>query len=331
MPWTTPADERVIRYLDECVRTGRLAHAYLLSGPPGVGVASLAEELSQALLCEGAGPPCGDCPHCLRVAARTHADYSILGPSGPSMTIVIDDVRELKNAANLEPYEGRLKVFVVDGAERMTPDASNALLKLLEEPPTRVTIVLTTGDEDAVPETIRSRCQTLRLRPLPYSDVVDALVADGTTKDQAHEIALVAAGRIESARAFAEEPTLMEERADAWENLVGLVGMYSTDRMKLAARLSDGFFRDRETLLSRLAIWETLWREVLLTEAGAHGSVGKWPGKSDDLVGIGVKLARDALESVRFTIDALGHNANARLAIESLLLGAPFIEPRPQG
>ena len=247
--------------------------------------------------------------------------------SGPSLTIGIDEVRELKVLSSLEPYEGRRKVFVIDGAETMTADASNALLKLLEEPPPKVVLVMTTVDEDSVSETIRSRCQTLRLSPLPYRDVADALVTNGVDEEEAEQIALMSSGRIELARTIVEEPKYGEERAEAWDNLLALVGMHATDRLKLAARLADGFFRDRETLFERLGLWETLWREVLLREAGVGESVARSGIEADALSGIGVQRARDAIATVRFTIDALRRNANPRLAVEALVLKMPYERP----
>ncbi len=326
--WKTPADERVIAYLDQSVRRGRVAHSYLIGGPPGVGVQALAEELAQAVLCEFQERPCGRCRHCTRIAAGTHADYSVLVPVGPSMTIGIDEIRELKTASSLEPYEGRARVAVIDGAETMTPHAYNALLKLLEEPPDKVVIVMTTEDEGSIPETIRSRCQILRLRPLAFDRVEEALVAEGVDRSAAGKIAHMSAGRIGLARVMVDDNSLVEDRAEAFENLVELVGMETDERLRLAGRMADGFHRDRETLLKRLGLWEALWRDILLRESGIAPANLDTGHEAPNLDSVGVARARQGVDSIQSAIHALQRNGNPRLVMESLVLAAPSLPRR---
>ena len=330
MTWRTPIDRRVSSFLDMSLGPGRVAPSYLLSGPDGVGVESLALELAQALLCESDHRPCGTCRHCSRVEAGTHADYAQLAPSGLSMTIGIDEIRDLKSAASLEPFEAKARVFAIGNAEAMTADAANALLKLLEEPPEKGTFVMTTANEEAVPETIRSRCQTLRLRPLPFREVEAVLVADGVEAVAAGDIARKSEGRIGLARSMADDSSIVEEFADARENLIELVHMPATDRLKFAGRLSEGFNRDREPLLSRLSLLESLWRVALLKESGAPGPFPGAMAGDDYLAGVGVRAARDALTALQSTVEALKRNANARVAMEALVLRSPFMEADPK-
>ncbi len=306
-----------------------MAPSYLLCGPDGVGVESLARELAQALLCDNSDRPCGSCRPCSRVATGIHADYAQLVPSGASLTIGIDEVRDLKSAASLEPFEGHTRVFVIEGVEAMTAEAANALLKLLEEPPDKGTFVMTTSNEDLVPETIRSRCQTLRLRPVPFREVEAAMVADGLDAEAASSFARMSGGRIGFARSMADDPTIEDEFREARDNLIALVSMRTGDRLKLAGRLSDGFNRNRETLLSRLSLWEALWRVVLLRESGVAAPLAGAVINDEGLAGVGVQAARDALASVQSTMEALRRNANPRLAMEALVLKCPFVELEP--
>jgi DNA polymerase-3 subunit delta' len=212
---------------------------------------------------------------------------------------------------------------VIDGAESMTPEAHNALLKLLEEPPDKVVIVMTTADEGSVPETIRSRCQILRLRPLAFDRVEEALVAEGVDRSTVADIAHMSAGRIGLARAMVDDNSLVEERTEAFENLVELVGMETDERLRLAGRMAEGFYRDRETLLKRLGLWEALWRDILLQESGISEARPDTEGEDASLVGVGVARARRGVGSVQSAIHALQRNGNPRLVMESLVLAAP--------
>ena len=120
-------------------------------------------DLARALNCLGGEPPCDDCAQCDRVARGLHADVRVVDvESGPNRTggsrtaIGIDQVREVQREASLKPYEGRYRVFVFDGAERVTAEAANSLLKTLEEPPAQVVIVLLAPDAAALPPTVVS-------------------------------------------------------------------------------------------------------------------------------------------------------------------------------
>ena len=326
MTWRTPLDRRVSGFLDRSLDQGRAAPSYLLSGPDDAGVELLARELAQAILCEGPDRPCQACRHCSRFKAGLHADYVWPEPAGVTKVVGIDEVRELKAAASLEPFEARIKVLAVDAVETITLDAANALLKLLEEPPPRTAFVLTTSEEEAVPETIRSRCQTLRLRPLPFRDVEAFLVADGVEAEAAVELARMSGGKVDLAYAMANDPGIAEEFAEARDELAAIVRMPLADRMRRAARLSGDFYRDREPLLSRLGLWESLWREVLLGESGAPGPFAGAIAPGDELSGVGLRAARDALAAVQSAADALRRNVNPRVAVEALVLGLPSTE-----
>ena len=114
----------------------------LIAGAAGAGKMRLALELAQALNCETGGEPCGDCRQCSRIAASKHADVRVIG--APGQAVKIEEMRELQQDAALVPFEGRNRVFIIDGAERMTGEAANCLLKTLEEPPDNVYLLLLT-------------------------------------------------------------------------------------------------------------------------------------------------------------------------------------------
>ncbi|MFN2588346.1 MAG: DNA polymerase III subunit delta' [Actinomycetota bacterium] len=192
----TPAAERVAAQL----AAGETAHAWLLAGPRGAGKHAVAFAMAAALLCETApGTGCGSCPGCARALRDRHPDLHRVQPEG--VIIPVDVIREtvIPEAAR-SPFEAAYKVFLIDDADRMNDAAQNALLKTLEEPQPDTVFVLISDHEEEVLETIRSRCRTVRLEPVPAARIVDALVQAGASREDAARAATLSEGDIERAR-----------------------------------------------------------------------------------------------------------------------------------
>lgn len=160
--------DRALRLLARARRNGRLAHAYLFTGPEGVGKATLAREMATALLCrraEAEGAGCGECPSCLQMAAGSHPDFLLIEPEGQG--IRIDSIRRMRQDLGFSPLAGALRVVLLKDVQTMRREAANSLLKILEEPPPGNLLLLTADDEALLLPTIRSRCQAIALQPLP--------------------------------------------------------------------------------------------------------------------------------------------------------------------
>ena len=156
--------EHVVRTLRNAIAEERVAHAYLFSGPRGTGKTSLAKILAKALNCEQ-GPHASGCETCERIHGAMSLDVIELDAASHRG---IDDIREIRERVAQHPVEGRYKVYILDEAHSLTADASNALLKTLEEPPAHVVFVLCTTDPTRLLPTIRSRCQRFAFsRPGP--------------------------------------------------------------------------------------------------------------------------------------------------------------------
>lgn len=169
--------------LTSLLRKGALPQSLLFSGPDGVGKKTLAVLLAALANCKGRTPGqddiCGKCSSCIKTLSGNHPDiyvYSSVSRDGTQGTsIKIEDMRNLRKEAHYRPFEGSLRFFIIDEAEKMTEEAANCILKVLEEPPTTTRIILVTAYPGKLLPTILSRCQSFRFRPLPADSIVRLL------------------------------------------------------------------------------------------------------------------------------------------------------------
>lgn len=171
-----------------------LGSAVLLDGPEGIGKRTAASDLAQALLCGKPNAPCGVCPACRRVMAGSHPDLFWLEESEPGKGVKLEQVRALRAQSFVRPSEAPFKVFVIPRADRLNPPSQNALLKVLEEPASSLFLLLCENRE-AMLQTVRSRCKTFRLAPLPRDLLERELSArTGQTGEKVRDAARRSAG-----------------------------------------------------------------------------------------------------------------------------------------
>ena len=188
----TPAGEQAVRWdgiegqgrstgiLSSLFSAGRIPHALIFSGPPGVGKRTTAIRFAQTLMCRGAHPrPCFECEPCRRVSRNTFPDVISIGIPEEKKNIPIDIIREVEEIVAFRPFSGDVRVIIIDPADMMSASARAAILKTLEEPPSGTHFILITSRFFALPATIVSRCQRVRFNPLP-PDVVARVVGEST-------------------------------------------------------------------------------------------------------------------------------------------------------
>lgn len=168
-------NKRAQETLAAFVNGGRFPHALLLEGPEGSGRRTFAREIAAALFCRGEHKPCGSCNQCRKVLEQNHPDVEYYGGDGSRRSFHIDTIRQLRQNAWLLPGEAPCRVCVLCGAENMTDQAQNALLKILEEPPEHTVFILTAENRAMLLPTILSRVQTIRLEPLTPAEILPVL------------------------------------------------------------------------------------------------------------------------------------------------------------
>ncbi len=172
---------RVLRFLERVMKNDRLAHAYLFSGPDGVGKTAVALQMAASLLCADNSElsPCGKCPGCIQFSSFNHPDFIHIIPDGVSIKIA--RIRELKKELVFSPFAGGMRVIIIEEAQAMRREAANSLLKLLEEPPPGNVFFLIAADSEPMLPTITSRCQVISFSPL--SDELTAEIVSSQRPD----------------------------------------------------------------------------------------------------------------------------------------------------
>ena len=155
----------ILKYISSAVENNRVSHAYILNGERGSGKKMLANLFAMTLLCEtGDNEPCGKCHSCKQAESGNHPDIIRVTHEKPN-SISVDDIRtQVNNTVDIKPYQGPYKVYIIPQADMMTPQAQNAILKTIEEPPSYAVFLLLTENAETLLPTINSRCVMLKLR-----------------------------------------------------------------------------------------------------------------------------------------------------------------------
>lgn len=159
--------EEVIRHLQNAIATDKVSHAYIFSGEPGAGKKLLATTFAMTLQCEEKGTdPCLKCDSCKRVLSKNHPDIIPVVHEKPGSISIEEIRRQVVDDVGIKPYRGPYKIYLINDADKMTPQAQNALLKTIEEPPSYAVIMLMTNNAEGLLPTILSRCVRLDLKAI---------------------------------------------------------------------------------------------------------------------------------------------------------------------
>ncbi|MCJ7575137.1 MAG: DNA polymerase III subunit delta', partial [Dehalococcoidia bacterium] len=271
--WQVIGQDKILSLLDYSLRTNAVAHAYLLVGPRHVGKGTLAINLAQALNCDGPEVPCGQCRSCQRIREGKHADVIPIGLDSRT-EIGIDDIRGLQRSANLPPYEGKCKVFIIDEAEYLSTEAANSLLKILEEPPPRVVWLLLAAEEGRLLPTVISRCQRLELKPVPSDRVQQVLINSyNVDADKAKLLNQLCHGRLGWAVSALTNDDILQKRSQRIDKLVSLLTASLEQRFAYAQELASQFSQDRKAGMDIIEAWLDWWRDLMLIRGGCKEAI----------------------------------------------------------
>jgi DNA polymerase III delta prime subunit len=334
--------------------TGRLGHSVLVHGPPGAGKDAFVDDLLALVHCTHADRdrrPCNACRGCRDARARSHPDLVIGSPElwresrSTGESIVASARRWLLEAAGA-PVAADRRVVLIERADRANEQIQNALLKTLEEPTDRHTFVLVADEPSRLLPTIRSRCQPLRIGPVPHAELRDHLMdVERLPEDQAVALARISDGLAGTAIGYARDGQLLDWRRRTQLQLTGLLDRGRADRfaavrdlideavVAVPARTDDDEARtpasaQRDAALRVVNAWIGLTRDLLVAAAGRaeltpSGELAGELGELGRRIGVGPLLAMvDHLELVHA---GLRENGAPRLSLESAMLRWPML------
>ncbi len=327
MTWQVIGHDWAVSMLRGHLSNGELRHAYLFTGPKAIGRRTLALRFAQAINCQhriSPADPCGKCRACVHTLAGQHPDLSIVQAEIEGGNLKVEQVRELQHTLSLAPYESQYRVALLLRFHEANINAQNALLKTLEEAPPKVVLFITADSAESLLPTIVSRCEVLRLRPMPIAALQSELQRRGEEDNLAHLYAHLAGGRLGYALQLIEDENLRNQRTHSLDTLVELMENNRLARFATAEILA----KDKEVLRRMLMYWLSLWRDVLLLSAGVVDGLVNLDYQNISIQ-LATQLPLDTIKSrvidFETALERLEHNVNPRMVVEVLMLDLPHL------
>lgn len=308
----------VKRILGRALKQKKLSNSLLFAGPEGIGKKETALVVAKALNClKKSADSCDECIHCRAITNGNFPDVMILSPT--KEVLRIDQIRLLKDTAYLKPMAGNKRVFIVEEAEKMNDEASNSLLKVLEEPPAFSQIILVTSNLYRIIQTIKSRCQLFMFSPIARDEIKKALVLKGYEEDKARILSLLVSGNLRQALTL-EWEEIQTKREQAWHLLLSFLREESVSpHMKqfLSSRAIS-----KEELESILKILYSICRDLILIKEGADKELLFNPDFEENLLkiegSITLNQALEILTRIDFTVNAIKKNLNVNILLSAM-------------
>lgn len=297
----------ILKYISSAVENNRVSHAYILNGERGSGKKMLANLFAMTLLCEtGDNEPCGKCHSCKQAESGNHPDIIRVTHEKPN-SISVDDIRtQVNNTVDIKPYQGPYKVYIIPQADMMTPQAQNAILKTIEEPPSYAVFLLLTENAETLLPTINSRCVMLKLRNIKDTLIKKYLMENLEIPDyKADMCTAFAQGNMGRAIMLANSDHFNEIREEAVQLLKHIREMELNEIVAAVKNISV-YKLEITDYLDIIMIW---YRDVLLYKATKE--IDKVVFK-DQLQSIKEQARKSSYEGIELILESL-EKAKARL------------------
>jgi DNA polymerase-3 subunit delta' len=358
--WTTFGHPGATRLLSRSSESGRLAHAYLITGPNKVGKRTLALDIACMVNSEAVVDMFGEAPNidlnssvqAGRIRKGIHSDVRVIDPNTESskdkkkssgsdddsgerrsrMGIRIDHIKDLIEDSATTPFEGLKKVFIIDGADLMNAEAANALLKTLEEPADDVMLILLAPSVESIKqETVISRCQTIDLRPVDI-EVIEAELIERfeVEESQARSLSRLSRGCPGWAIDALNDSTIVDGHNQSVLRLAEIVTGNIEERFRYARQTGGQFRRDRDAVLAEMQRWLEWWRDIAMMRHKLDGHVTntEWVELLSEIANqMKESQISAAVTSIQEATLALEANAVPQLTLEVLMLDLPWADP----
>jgi DNA polymerase-3 subunit delta' len=314
-------NKRIVEYFQRALERGQLGHAYLFSGPEGIGKTTFARILCKTLLCKNpqSNGPCENCASCHKIESGNHPDFHHFQADG--LYFKIDLVRQIIHQASLKPVESTWKTFLLEDVDYMRDEAANAFLKVLEEPPGQTVFFLISERSEVLLPTIRSRCQAFEFQPLQPEEIKKWLMENQkATPEEAAYLSLSTHGSLGKAlNANADQYQEIREKVLTTLEAAILPKSYFVLIDSIRA-----ITVDRTEMVERLLILEELVRDLILLKSSPTARLIHEDAKKRLVPlaeNVDLRLLDDFYENLLQVREAiLKINANISLSLQSLLL-----------
>jgi DNA polymerase-3 subunit delta' len=270
--WPLVGNRQIIEYLKKSIITNHIAGCYIFYGPSGVGKGVLAEFFAKSLACRERHNdlPCEECDSCQQANKGIHSDITILKKDADKKNVSVEQVREFIRTLSMSSFLNSYKIGIIKQAEDLSETAFNALLKTIEEPKEKVTIILTTAKLELLLPTIVSRSQTLHFNPVKAEEIYDYLVkTKGVSRSLAKNFSNLCFGRPALAVKFAEDKDFLKDYQEKAGVFLEIIKLDYNQRLKKIEKLIGSGLTSREHEKSTeeiIEIWQNLVRDLLLIQ-----------------------------------------------------------------
>jgi len=348
-PWPLVGNRQIIDFLSRSIVNGKVASVYIFFGPQDLGKTTLANFFAKTLLCQNKGKqgkgelllPCEDCASCRAFNKNlvdstlekedssniAHGDFHFVKREEDKKNISIEQIRIFINDLGLSSFFGSYKVGIIKGAESLSLEAANALLKTLEEPKEKVVIILVADNLEPIPGTIVSRSQVLNFYPVKTDIIYDYLVEEKkVSRNMAKNFSKICLGRPALAVKFLENKDFYKDYLAKANIFLSFGGQDINERLEGIGKLIGPNAYGQEysqTALKTLEIWQGVARDFLLLDSGCEDLI-QHQAVSEDLAKQKLKFGRSAKEFLKIIENLekgkkyIRANVNPRLVLENI-------------